>query len=84
MAEKIIDTDRFWYNPETGEKKHSHYTDGTEIPGIDQKFKEECAKACTRRAHKEFALNPKQKLKPLERREVKQPEPVKISKKSHE
>ena len=70
MAEKIIDKDRFWYNPETGDKKFSHYTDGTPIK-VDDAFAEECKKACRRQALKEIESNPKAKSKPLAKREGK-------------
>lgn len=70
MVEKIIDTDRFWYNPETGDKKNSHYTDGTAIR-VDEKFADECKKACRRQALKGIEASPKAKSKPFHKREGK-------------
>jgi len=77
MAEKMIDKDRFWWNPETKEKKFSHYTDGSEVK-CDSAFVEEAKKACMRMAMKEIEGSPKAKSKPFEKREHKKAkEPVK-------
>ena len=46
MVKKEIDMDRCYFNPKTGDKIYSHYTDGTEITlSAEDKKKAELASA---------------------------------------
>lgn len=70
MAEKKVNPNRFFWNPETKEKIYTEYTDGTKIElNEGQKIKaKEAAEACTKRALGEIASNSIMARKPIEKR----------------
>ncbi len=70
MKGKTIDFDRCYFNPKTGDKINSHYTDGTEIKlSLEEQKKADAAvKACIEQSIKFVESNPAAKGKPLEKR----------------
>ena len=70
MKGKDIDIDRCYFNPKTGEKIPSHYTDGTEIKlsPEQQKKAEEATKECIKQSMKQIDSQPASRKKdPLKR-----------------
>lgn len=67
---KIIDEDRCYFNPATGDKIYSHYTDGTEIKlsPEDKKKADAAIEACIKQSIKMVEEDPKARAKPLEKR----------------
>lgn len=69
-SKKIINPNRFYWNPETKEKIHTEYMDGTPIKLTnDQKKKaEEFAKICSKISQKIVESDVNMKRKPAEKR----------------
>jgi len=70
MAKKEIDIDRCYFNPKTGDKIYSHYTDGTEIElsPEDKKKAKSATEQNIRDSIRWVESNPAAKKKPLEKR----------------
>ena len=75
---KRINPHKFFWNPETKEKIHIEYMDGTKIKLNDgQKKKcEEAKAACTRQALKQIKDNSIKRRKPMSKRNPKSAEDV--------
>lgn len=70
MVKKEIDKDRCYFNPKTGDKIYSHYTDGTEIElsAEDKKKAQLATEQNIRDSIKWVENTPAAKKKPLEKR----------------
>jgi len=70
MKGKNIDFDRCYFNPDTGDKINSHYTDGTEIKlsPEEQKKAEAATRACIKQSLKFVESLPAAKSKDPEKR----------------
>lgn len=80
MAEhKQVDHDRFFWNPVTGDKVHTHYADGTPIK-LDKSQEERAAKAtkaCIANSNNERTVHERKKT--LKDRGVKDVAPAKTA-----
>ena len=75
---KEIDTHRFYWNPEIGEKQYSHYMDGTEIK-VDEAFKAAAKVACGKKLQKQLDADPKMRDKPVHKRKGLKKAPIEVA-----